>query len=95
MNNTKSYYTFSGVVLLTFNQNSSVLNIKKNTNIKCTSLADPGAPPLTAADIWFFCMPKTPVFSKVASLASQMISLIEIWPEHAKNDFYLNLQHFQ
>ena len=51
MNNTKSYYTFSGVVLLTFNQNSSVLNIKKNTNIKCTSLADPGAPPLTAADI--------------------------------------------
>jgi len=53
------------------------------------ALADPGG-----GGRFFFC-PKRYCFSIFSSLDSLVINfsiiLIEIWSEHAKNDFYFNL----
>ena len=50
------------------------------------------APPLTAADLWFFYAANA-IFSQFSLATILSIILIEIWPKHAKNEFYLNLQH--
>ena len=78
-------------------------NLRFITKLSCNSLADPGGgahpsrPPLTAADLWFFYA-QNAIFSHffLRSLCSQLILsliLIEIWPQHAKNDFYFNLNN--
>ena len=76
--------------------------------ILALSLADPGggahpvrAPPPSNPNGRgpMILMPKTLLFliffvARFARDSFLCIILIEIWPKHAKNDFYFNLQHF-
>ena len=61
-------------------------------------LADPGrgTPPPNGRGPMICYAQNAIFFSFCSSLAINFKhTLIEIWPKHAKNEFYFNLQHFQ